>query len=191
MHWCYGENCGAERREYQFLDETITAVHAGRIDNIDQLCVRCKLLEGQLNVTYDTAKMYECTRCHAHKGLKEFSPADLKDWLRGHRHYDRWACYECRYPLCKLCVESGDPMLQHRRPRDAVQADALIDNDYYCQYHQYPRCSGVLCAPLQYGERKQRPTHTKNRFKSWSCEACQQASCPALAVRRRPAAILS
>ena len=77
MHWCYGENCGAERRSYHFLEETLTAVHAGRIDNIDQLCVRCKILEGQLNVTYDTAKMYECTRCHAHKGLKEFSPCLL------------------------------------------------------------------------------------------------------------------
>ena len=70
MHWCYGAGCGAERREYQFLEETITAVHAGRIDNIEHLCVRCKLPEGRLNVTYNAAKVYECSKCNEEKCLK-------------------------------------------------------------------------------------------------------------------------
>ena len=160
MHWCYGAGCGAERREYQFLEETITAVHAGRIDNVEQLCVRCKLIEGKCNKTYDAAKRYECSKCHAKKALTEFSPADLKEWLRdggGGKNYFRWVCYDCRFPLCKLCVELGDM----RRPRDAVKHNALIDNVYYCLEHKYPRCSGVDCAKKDYVDRAERVITTK------------------------------
>ena len=92
---------------------------------------------GKVDVTYDALKTYECTRCHDQKPLKEFSPSMLKDWLRGQPNYFRWVCYDCQYPLCKLCVESNDPELQRRRPRDAIKPNALIDNVYYCQEHKW------------------------------------------------------
>ena len=129
-----------------------------------------------MDVTYDALKTYACTKCHAHKPLTEFSPSMLKDWLRRQPNYFRWVCYDCQYPLCKLCVESNDPVLQRRRPRDAIKHNALIDNVYYCQEHKYPRCSGILCSELQYAERKTRIITTKNRFKTWSCDECKQAS---------------
>ena len=129
-----------------------------------------------MDVTYDALKTYECTKCHAQKTLKDFSPSMLKDWLRGQPNYFRWVCYDCQYPLCKLCVESNDPVLQRRRPRDAIKHNALIDNVYYCQDHKYPRCNGILCSKLKYAERKTRCMSTKNRFKTWSCDECPQAS---------------
>ena len=177
MHWCYGAACNAERREYQFLDETITAVHARQIDNIEQLCVRCKFLQGQINITYDSSRTYACTKCHDQKPLQDFPPVVLKDWLRGYRNQYKWVCYDCQYPLCKLCVESKDPVLQQRRPKDAIKHNALIDNVYYCHDHKYPRCSGLLCARLPYAERKERSANTKQRFKPWACDACKHREC--------------
>ena len=175
MHWCYGPACNAERREYHFLDETITAMHARQIDNVEQLCVRCTFLGCEVSAPYDSSRTYECTKCHAHKPLPEFSPTILKDWLHGYRNQYKWVCYECQYPLCKLCVESNDPLLRQRRPKDAIKHNALIDTVYYCHEHKYPRCNGILCGKLQYCDRKERPANTKGRFKSWSCGACKAA----------------
>ena len=103
------------------------------------------------------------------------SPADQKEWLRGGRNYFKWVCFECRFPLCKQCVESGDPAKAERRPLHAVKHNARIDNAYYCMEHRYPRCSGVRCAGLEYKDRTERVISTKNRFKAWSCAQCKAA----------------
>ena len=103
------------------------------------------------------------------------SPADQKEWLRGGRNYFKWVCFECRFPLCKQCVESGDPARAERRPLHAVKHNARIDNAYHCMEHRYPRCSGVRCAGLEYKDRAERVISTKNRFKAWSCAQCKAA----------------
>jgi hypothetical protein len=178
LHWCYGKKCGTMRPDYQFLEETPLAVGAGFSDVVEQLCVRCKFLEDKITVTRsddDNTKLYECSTCHTHKNIKDMSPADQKEWLRGGRNYFKWVCFECRFPLCKQCVESGDPTKAERRPLHAVKHNARIDNAYYCMEHRYPRCSGIRCAGLEYKDRTERVNSTKNRFKAWSCAQCKAA----------------
>ena len=74
----------------------------------------------------------------------------------------RWVCFDCRFPLCKRCQESEDPVVRGKRPLHAVKHNAFIGDDYYCLKCRYPPCRG--CG-------KEAPS-TKYRLKEWWCKEC-------------------
>ena len=131
--------CGEEKPEYQFLEQDLVATMADQQAPTDQLCLQCKVT--QMKDIDDTCK-YECQRCHGPKGVKELSPSDIKDWLQGRRHHDRYVCYECRFPQCKLCT---------KRPKHAVSHNAWADNEYMCILCKYPPCKVPCCIHIKYG----------------------------------------
>ena len=107
----------------------------------------------------DEESRFECARCEETKYLREFSPADQREWLLGKR-YGSWVCFDCRFPLCVRCEE--DPETVGKRPSHAVPHNALIDEKYYCPECRYPTCSDCgKAAPC-----------TRCRLKIWFCREC-------------------
>ena len=157
MHFCQG--CKEERPEYQFLEERIVACMAGTDQAEELRCIHCDM---QRRTDLDESKVYPCSTCKKQTHLRDFSPADQKEWLGGKRNYFRWVCYECRFPRCTKCQESDDPLVQARRPVHAVKHNAFVDGKYYCLKCRYPPCQG--CG-------KEAPS-TKYRLKVWSCKEC-------------------
>ena len=152
MSFCNGR-CQANRPDYQFLEEALVAVMAGTDQPQQRMCVHCYMQDRK---DLSEAKVYKCNACGQRKHLRDFSPYDQKEWLKGGRNYCRWVCYDCRFPQCETCKT---------RPLHAVKHNAYIDGKYYCIGCKYPPCAG--------GCRK-RPKSTKYRFKAWTCEGCQK-----------------
>ena len=142
VHWNYGKSiskaqlffcngiCKDYRPDYQFLEEELVAVMAGTEQPQQRMCVHCYMQDRK---DLSEAKVYKCNTCEERKHLRDFSPFDQKEWLKGVRYYYRWVCYECRFPQCETCK---------KRPLHAVKHNAYIDGKYYCIRCKYPECAG-------------------------------------------------
>ena len=80
------------------------AIQAGHAETQSRLCVHCYM---RARTDLDEKKMYPCTACSETKHLRDFSPADQKEWLHG-KGYCKWACYDCRCPLCEGWCQRAD-----------------------------------------------------------------------------------
>jgi hypothetical protein len=154
-YFCHG--CDENRPEYQFVEEHLVAIAAGQAEVQSRLCAYCVL---QARTDLDDTKRYQCTACDATKHIRDFSPADQKEYLIG-KGYFKWVCYDCRFTLCEgSCKTADDIKKANRRPQHAVPHNAFLDGRvvpldafpegasvdgrkyYFCHACKYPPCSG-------------------------------------------------
>ena len=145
-----------------------------RVHNTPLTCAACKVAANSSEESPTTRK---CNQCHRDVPLQGpphgFSRIILRRYLEEsgarskevmQKDYEHWTCYECQYPICKLC---------NKRPQyvKKVQASDAQDGRYICPKCRYPPCK--VC-------KKKRPESSKysvENMPNWVCEDCDWPKC--------------
>ena len=120
MIFCNGA-CQRYLPELHFIDTKLTDWKASDM-LIQAKCARRVVRDMKPDDSYQ----YTCRTCKSVKHITCFSAIHMKQWFDSQRtHTEAWACYECQYPACCMCLTDNRPLFP-------ISHNALVDGKYYC-----------------------------------------------------------